>query len=201
MDFRQAFNTVNAELTPQPWDYTAPDGTTLTVIPACQREARGYAEVTLRIDPPCACSRPKGWHTEQPSAPGAPWHPYTVRSGRHERGCLVVGDPHDAALCAGLWGRTDPAPAHAAEVGVTTTYMVSLLHAIEQRVIWEHETSVGAMLDVATEHDGALFLAVTEVHDDPRRKVVATVYLPEAQRQPLASALRRATDVARGWED
>jgi hypothetical protein len=28
-----------------------------------------------------------------------------------------------------------------------------------------------------------------------------TMRLPEAQRLPLASALRRALDVARGWED
>ena len=50
MDFRHAMNTVNAELTPQPWDYTAPDdGITLTVIPAGLREDPGHAEVYVRI--------------------------------------------------------------------------------------------------------------------------------------------------------
>lgn len=44
-------------------------------------------------------------------------------------------------------------------------------------------------------------LAVTEEHwDEPRTETTATIRLPEAQRQPLASALRRATDIARAWE-
>ena len=50
MDFRDALNTVLSELTPQPWDYTTPDGTTLTVIPAGLPHAEpGAAEVYLRV--------------------------------------------------------------------------------------------------------------------------------------------------------
>lgn len=49
MDFRDAFNTVTAELTPQPWDCTADNGTTLTVIPAGLRADHGRAEVIIRI--------------------------------------------------------------------------------------------------------------------------------------------------------
>ena len=48
-DFRQAINTVIAELTPQPWDYADNAGTTLTVIPAGLREDPGCAEVIVRI--------------------------------------------------------------------------------------------------------------------------------------------------------
>lgn len=51
----------------------------------------------------CVCGRPKGYHTDRPAEPDAPWHPYTVPTGRHERGCLVIGGPHDAALCSALW--------------------------------------------------------------------------------------------------
>lgn len=146
MDFHQAINTVNAELTPQPWDYTTPDGTTLTVIPACLREAPGYAEVMVRV---------------------------TVDKTT------------------------------AAEVGVTTTYMVSLLHALETSTGWEHDTPVGAQLDVTPGEHGDMVLLVTETDYETQGypTTAVTVRIPEAQRLPLASALRRATDVARGWED
>lgn len=54
MDFRDALNTVIAELTPQPWDYTTGDGTTLRVIPAGLRAGKGDAEVNVRITRPDA---------------------------------------------------------------------------------------------------------------------------------------------------
>lgn len=50
MDFHNALNIALAELTPQPWDHTAADGTTLTVIPAGLPHAEpGTAEVYLRV--------------------------------------------------------------------------------------------------------------------------------------------------------
>src|SRR5688500_16837851 len=52
MDFKDALNTVTAELTPQPWEHTASDGTTLTVIPAGLPDAPGMAEVLVRTTPP-----------------------------------------------------------------------------------------------------------------------------------------------------
>ena len=54
-------------------------------------------------EPRCVCSRAKDDHTDRPSAPGAPWHPYTVPTGRHEHGCVVISGPHDKALCESLW--------------------------------------------------------------------------------------------------
>lgn len=58
--------------------------------------------------PPCVCGRPKNpYHTDQPTAPGAPWHPYTAPTGRHEHGCLAVSGPHDTALCERLWEKSD----------------------------------------------------------------------------------------------
>lgn len=56
-------------------------------------------------EPACVCGRPKDYHTNQPAALGAPWHRYTLPTGRHERGCLVISSPHDAALCRSLWGQ------------------------------------------------------------------------------------------------
>lgn len=64
----------------------------------------------------CVCGRPKDpYHTDRPTAPGTPWHPYTVPTGRHERGCLAVSGSHDAALCGRLWekdGNDDTREAH-----------------------------------------------------------------------------------------
>ncbi len=49
MDFNDALNQVIAELTPQPWEHTTDDGTTLRVIPAGLRADKGTAEVYVRI--------------------------------------------------------------------------------------------------------------------------------------------------------
>jgi len=54
MDFNTALNTLIADLTPQPWDHTTPDGTTLRVIPAGLRADKGDAEVYVRITRPDA---------------------------------------------------------------------------------------------------------------------------------------------------
>lgn len=158
MDFNDALNTVIAELTPQPWDYTTPDATTLTVIPAGLREDPGCAQVLIRISGP-----------------------------------LVTG-LHD-------FGITGPATKGAAEAGVTTTTLPSLIAALEGRAGWEQAEGWGdptrivvtPTLDVTVtegHHDGGVWVEVTE-----------SVRLPEKQRLPLASALRRALDVAHGWED
>jgi hypothetical protein len=147
MDFRQAWTTVIAELTPQPWDYTTPDGTTLTVIPRGWHADPGEAEVLIRI---------------------------TV----------------DKAL--------------AAQIDITTTDMPQLLAAIEAGDAWEFAPLMSDFIAVAPADGGGLVLTVTEVsYPDGARPVLtpATIALPEAQRLPLVSALRRATDVARGWED
>ncbi|WP_269859655.1 hypothetical protein [Streptomyces sp. RPT161] len=52
----------------------------------------------------------------------------------------------------------------------------------------------------ATPDGGNVVVVVTEVHSAEREETVA-VRLPGAQRLPLASALRRALDVARRWEN
>jgi hypothetical protein len=158
MDFNDALNTVIAELTPQPWDYTTPDGVTLRVIPAGLREDPGQATVNIRISGP---------------------------------------------LVTGLYdfGLTGPATKGAAEVGVTTTDLPSLIAALEERAGWEQAEGWGDPTRIVV--TPTLDVTVTEGHHDGGQWIPATesVQLPEAQRLPLASALRRALDVARGWED
>ncbi|MFD5002169.1 hypothetical protein ACFWMV_04605 [Streptomyces mutabilis] len=149
MDFRSALDTVTAELTPHPWEYTTPDGVTLTVIPAGLRADAGMAEVYVRI----TASK-------------------TV----------------------------------AAEYAVTTTDLPALIGALGRPVTAEwtlaprwpdgthrYFTDGGLALAPA---DGGLSVVVTDEDD-----LSAAVRLPDEQRQPLASALRRALDVAQGWED
>lgn len=142
MDFRQALDTVHAELTPQPWTHATPVGTTLTVIPAGLPAAPGEAEVTIRI---------AAGHTT------------------------------------------------AAEVGITTAAMPGLLAALEANEAWEHTTVLRDLVSVTPTDDGGVDMTVTE-NNGPEPAFTATVVLPGAQRLPLASALRRAADVAAGWE-
>lgn len=155
MDFQHAFNTVAAELTPQPWDYTTPDGTTLRIIPAGLREDAGYAEALIRIT---------------------------------------------RADATGLYdyGITGPDSRGVAEVGVTTTDLPGLIQALTGQTMWEDVDLVAGALTVCAT-PGGVAVTVTEVHSAEREETVA-MRLPEAQRMPLASALRRALDVAKGWE-
>ena len=48
-EFRDMWDAVIADITPQPWDYTSATGTTLTVIPEGSPAAPGDAEVLLII--------------------------------------------------------------------------------------------------------------------------------------------------------
>ena len=156
MDFRDALNTTLADLTPQPWDYTTPDGTTLRIIPAGLRETAGYAEVLVRITRADA-------------------------TGLYE------------------FGITGPNSRGVAEVGVPTSLLPALIEALTVGAEWEDVGLVCGTLVVAP-GAGGVKVTVTEIHGRGQEVTVATV-LPEAQRLPLASALHRALDVARSWED
>lgn len=155
MDFRHAWNTVIADLTPQPWDYTDNAGTTLTVIPAGLSADKGDAEVHIRIT--------------RADASG-------------------LGD----------FGITGPDSRGVAEVGVTTTDLPKVIEALTERGWWADNTLVSGALLVAAA-SGGVVVGVTENHGAGQHVDVGIV-LPEEQRLPLASALRRALDVARAWE-
>lgn len=163
MDFHHATRIVVAELTPQPWDYTSDDGTTLRVIPAGLTADRGDAEVYVRIT--------------RADATG---------------------------LCD--YGITGPNSRGVAEVGVPSSLLPALIQALTDRTVWQDTcliagtlTVVAGVLAAAPDRDGVA-VTVTEVHSAEREEKVF-ISLPDAQRMPLASALRRALDVARGWED
>ena len=141
MDFHTALNQAVTELTPQPWDYTASDGTTLTVIPAGLPDTPGMAEILVRITTPSI-------------------------------------DPIEA--------------------GITTTDMPAMIDALSGNRLWSYETLVGVWCELTPFGGGGMLLTLTE--DVEAVEAQPMVHVPEEQRLPLASALRRALDVAQGWE-
>lgn len=98
----------------------------------------------------------------------------------------------------GEFGITGPDSRGVAEVGVTTTGLPALIAALTERTAWEDGGLVFGTLTVVPDADGVM-VRITEIHGRDQEVTVA-MHLPEAQRLPLASALRRALDVARGWE-
>jgi len=87
------------------------------------------------------------------------------------------------------------------EVCVRSVHMPDLITALKDRTEWTNE-DWGDVLTVRPESDG-MRLAYTVWGRDTAGQgadLDRTVLVPEAQRLPLASALQRALDVARGWE-
>jgi hypothetical protein len=142
MDFQNALNTVVAELTPQPWDYTTHDGiTTLTVVPAGLREDPGCAEVLIRI--------------------------------------RAMGQFFDA------------------EAGIPSRDLPAMVDALTGNRTWSYDTLDDVTATLTPFGGGGMLLTLSvdlEAEDEPQ------IHIPETQRLPFASALRRALDVARGWE-
>lgn len=150
MDFRDALNIVTSELTPQPWDYTTPDGTRLRVIPEGLRQDPGDGVVLVQI---CESA-----HVQV--TPDGP------------------------------------------EFELRTSEMPGLIAALTDRTKW---TTGGGCDALAVRPEGnKTRLAYTVYARDTTGQpgdVDRTMLLPEEQRLPFASALRRAYDVARGWEN
>jgi hypothetical protein len=104
--------------------------------------------------------------------------------------------------------------AHAAQAAITTTDLPALIAVLGATVTshWEHEphytdgTEKGRIGTWLGDHSGLALnpmqggFSLTAIEDTGDGVVAASITLPEAQRLPLASALRRALDVARGWE-
>jgi hypothetical protein len=144
VDFRDAINTTNAELTPRPWDYTTPDGgITLTVIPAGLRADPGDAEVLIRIS--------------------------------------AIGQFFDA------------------EAGIPSRDLPAMIEALTGSRPWSYDGADGAACELDPAARGGMWLTVAP--DPEPADEQPQIHIPDAQRLPLASALRRAGDVALGWED
>lgn len=92
-----------------------------------------------------------------------------------------------------------------AEIGITTAALPDLIEAIVDNEPWEHSTLLDGLIGVepASDAGGDTILVVTGFFWDGgrQRETSVTMRLRASQRFPLASALARALDVARGWED
>lgn len=149
MDFRQAFNTVAADLTPQSWDWWTTDGTRLRVIPEGLRQDPGDGVVEIQVCPAA--------HVQ--ATPDGPEYP------------------------------------------MRTVDVPGLITALTDRAEWT-TTDFGDTFTVRPE-EGGMRLAYTVYDRDTTGQMAdidRTLLVPESQRLPLAAALRRALDVARGWE-
>lgn len=99
---------------------------------------------------------------------------------------------------------------HAAQCAVTTTDLPALIAALSEPITtdweliahWPDGTPKPALLDggiTLTPTTGGFTITVTE-ETSRTSTVTAGLTLPNQERLPLASALRRALDVARSWE-
>jgi hypothetical protein len=82
--------------------------------------------------------------------------------------------------------------------GIPSRDMPAMIEALTGNQPWSHDTD-SALCELAPAAAGGMWLTVSE--DDDEADDQPQIHIPEAQRLPFASALRRATDVARGWED
>jgi hypothetical protein len=138
-----------------------------------------------------------------------PWD-YTMACGttlrvipaglRADKGDAEVLMRITSADATGLYefGITGPDSRGVAEVGVPTAVLPDLIQALTDRETWEDNTLIAGALFVRPDVSGVA-VTVTEIHSVERQEEVFAS-LPEAQRLPFASALRRALDVAQGWE-
>lgn len=128
---------------------------------------------------------------------------------------IPAGLPPAEAGTAEVYLRVTRDKTHAAQAAITTTDLPALIAALGEPVTghWEHEphypdgtpkgrvgTWLGDDYGLALNPMGDGF-SLTAIEETDAGVVAATLTVPEAQRLPLASALRRAMDVARGWED
>ncbi|MGY5127390.1 hypothetical protein [Streptomyces nigrescens] len=150
MDFPTAASILNAELTPQPWDYTTSDGTRLRVIPEGLPQGPGGGVVLIQI-------------------------------------CEAA---HVAV--------TPDGP----EYEMRTPDVSGLIDALITRTAWTDGDGADCIV-VRPEGEGMRLAYTVYARDTTGQPgdVDRTVLVPETQRLPLMSALSRALDVARGWEE
>lgn len=119
---------------------------------------------------------------------------------RADKGEAEVNVRITRADATGLYdyGITGPNSHGVAEVGVPTAVLPDLIQALTDQGRWQDNALADGALFVRTAPSGVC-VTVTETHSVEREEKVF-IGLPESQRLPLTSALRRALDVARSWE-
>lgn len=125
-----------------------------------------------------------------------PWT-YTDTSGT----TLTVtpaGLPEDPGM-AEVYVRITAPGTDPIEAGVLTTDLPAMIDALAGNRMWSYETLIGVYCDLSPFGGGGMLLILSE--DVEAVEAQPQVHVPEGQRLPLASALARALDVARSWEE
>lgn len=90
------------------------------------------------------------------------------------------------------------AGAKTTEDSIPTAYLPAMAEALTGKRIWMEDMSNEMWCELTPNVDG-MMLSLSESPDAVERE--AQIHIPEAQRLPFASALARALDVARAWEE
>lgn len=87
-----------------------------------------------------------------------------------------------------------------ADAGIPSSDLPAMIDALVGNRWWTYDTLDDIGVELTPSSGGGMWLSIMPedpdlVDDQPQ------IRIPEAQRLPLASALRRALDVARAWEE
>lgn len=85
-----------------------------------------------------------------------------------------------------------------ADAGIPSRDLPGMIEALTGNRLWSYDTLDEVGVQLTPFGGGGMILAISvdlEADDEPQ------IHVPESQRLPLASALRRALDVAHSWED
>lgn len=85
-----------------------------------------------------------------------------------------------------------------AEGGIPSRDLPAMIKALTERQPWSYTTVLDVAVELTPLGDDGMLLVVTADEGDPDE--YPQIVIPERQQLPLASALRRALDVALGWE-
>lgn len=84
-----------------------------------------------------------------------------------------------------------------ADAGIPSRDLPAMIDALTDNRPWSYDTLDDVGVELAPADRGGMRLTLSVDLEDNQPEIL----VPESQRLPLASALRRALDVARGWED
>jgi hypothetical protein len=110
---------------------------------------------------------------------------------------IPAGLPDNPGMAEVLIRITTPG-ADPIEAGITTTDLPAVIDTLASNKLCSDGTMTDMWYRLSPSGGGGMMLTLEEGPD--AEEAAAQIHVPEAQRMPFASALRRALDVARGWE-
>lgn len=106
----------------------------------------------------------------------------------------LPADPGNAEVTIRITGSDHTA----AEAGIPSSDLPTMTDALTSNRRWTYDTIDDHVVELTPYGGGGMLLTLTDDPDTVDEQ--PQIHIPETQRLPLASALRRALDVARDWE-